>query len=175
MSTKITSVAMVNSTVDGTTVGATTPETGAFTELSATQGLNVAGALIATGTAVTAPTAAVGDNSTNVATTAWVTRALGSTVAALLASDGYAKWPVAGSTSPFVLQWGTAYSGSTGDLTVTFTETFQNALFQVLVTSLDFGPGATRNVIYITGQSTSGFTAATGSSSIACSWFAVGY
>lgn len=140
MSTKINDAAVQNSTVDATTIGATTPSTAQFI------------------------TPASSDNSQNAATTAWVQSLLASY------APGSGSVTLAGG---LIVKWGSA--GGSNPQNVVFGTAFPTGLYAVLVTSLDFGTGATRNVVYLTSQGTTGFSAQTDSSSVAFNWLAVGH
>ncbi len=103
MATKITSVAVVSSTVDSTPIGSTTPATGRFT------------------------TPASGDNSTNAATTAWALLGF----SALIAANGYVKFPAW--LSGLMMQWGQVNTDiNAGTLAITFPAAFPSAAFAVL-------------------------------------------
>ena len=104
------------------------------------------------------------DNSQNAATTAWVQSLLASY------APGSGSATLAGG---LVIKWGSA--GGSNPQNVTFNVAFPNGLYVVLVTSLDFGTGATRNVVYLTSQSNTGFSAQTDSTSVAFNWLAVGH
>jgi hypothetical protein len=94
------------------------------------------------------------------------------TVPTFTGLSGYQQLP-----SGIIFEWGTG--GTTGGgptpLSVTFPLAFPHALFSVTTNPLNFGPGATRNVVYLTSQSASGFVAQTDSSSIEINWIAIGY
>jgi len=96
----------------GTPIGAFDPSTGAFTTLAASA-------------AATAPTVAVSDSSTNVATTAWVR----SVMSGLITGNGYIKLP-----GGLILQWGQCPSTNYGTPTVqNFAIAFPTACFVVIM------------------------------------------
>ena len=106
MSTEITSAAVVNSTVDGTPIGQTTPAAGYFT------------------------TQASSDNSQAAATTAWSKFGL----VVSLATTGYIKFP--SWLGGFIIQWGQVNTDiNGGTLPVVFPLTFPTEAFVVNVTT----------------------------------------
>lgn len=162
MSTKLTSVAIVNSTVDGTPIGGTTKAQGLFTDLEAAT-------LEVSGTA-TAPTpASPADNSTNVATTAWVQGLF----ARSLSGNGYTYLP-----GGLLLQWGSVSMGGGGDNPVTFPTPFPTACFQVLACTVDpvSGGGGDR-ITYVVGGTvtTTGCTLSNNGSGASAAWLALGH
>jgi hypothetical protein len=80
----------------------------------------------------TAPTAAAGTNTTQLATTAFVQAALNAEFASLKASSGYTKLP-----NDLILQWGTfsTPAAANTDVTVTFPIAFPNACLSAGCTS----------------------------------------
>ena len=80
----------------------------------------------------TAPTAAAGTNTTQLATTAFFYAALNAEFASLKASSGYTKLP-----NDLILQWGTFSTPATAgaDVTVTFPIAFPNACLSAGCTS----------------------------------------
>lgn len=75
-----------------------------------------------------------------------------------------------------IVQWGLAAS-TTNRVTVTFPTPFSSAgSIAIALASVDYGTGATRNVIYlVTAPTTTTFQAGTDSSSCAFTWQAMGY
>jgi len=169
MSTQVTSEQIVNSTVDSSPVGATTPSTGAFTALSAsgTSALNG-------GATTTAPGST--DNSTKVPTTGWVQAlfaALGFAIS--LNTNGYIKLPSL--LGGLVMQWGTV-SGLNDNTPTTagFNLTFPNAAYAVFAN--DNGPNAASGNPRTMGcqiSSTSQFTILSSGSGASAFWWAVGH
>jgi hypothetical protein len=104
------------------------------------------------------------DSSSKAATTQWVqsliTTAAGHIeVGALKIKWGQANGPGSGVPVSFSSAGGPAFTTSKG----------------VFVTSLNYGPNATRNVAYLTAESLTGFTVNSDSSTVAVNWIAVGY
>lgn len=122
--------------------------------------------------APTAPTQSPGNNTTRLATTAFIQAALTALFAgSAITSPGYLK--VAG----LVIQWGTTASFTVGSpVTETFPITFPTALFGIVVTGL-LVSGSGSIFGSIASQSTSGFTAnssGTASGSQTMFWIALG-
>ena len=99
----------------------------------------------------TAPTAAKGTNTTQIATTAFVMAAIsaissqGKIVSYSLAQNGYVKWDIG-----FILQWGTFNTSST---TVTLPLTFRNTQYVVATNPIQAG----LTVVVVTSRRTSSF------------------
>lgn len=149
MTTKVVSAQVVNSSLDGSPVGAATASTGAFTTL-------------------TANTPGSGDNSTNVATTAWCR--LGFSI--LLSSNGYIKLP--GWLGGLIMQWGAANANSSSQ-SIGFPLTFPNSVWSIVCTPLNYGPNAGRASPYLTSSSNSGFVQESAGSTNSIFWWAVGW
>jgi hypothetical protein len=137
----------------------------------ATNSNNTVNATNVTGTianGVTATTQAIGDNSTNVATTAFVRNAF---VSSLLA-NGYQKLP-----SGLIIQWGASSAIAAGsNLAITFPIAFPAKAASVQLTSstLDTGVGTTNSSV--TGTGLTGFTINNRQNNSATFfWFAIGY
>lgn len=124
MATEVTSAQIVNSSVDNSPIGATTPNTGAFSTL-------------------TGPTVSTSDDSTNAATTAWVNAfsVLGFTFSHS-GSSGYIKLP--GWLGGFILQWvqGATQSTSGSTQTVDLPVTFPTSVLSVMVGTVNENGGS---------------------------------
>lgn len=144
--------------LNGCAIGATVPSTGAFSNLSAvgTISLTAAGTVtISSGasagainnmsigattpstgafTALTAPTRTAGDNTTNAATTAFVSTLVGGTTTATssLSANGYQKFP-----SGLIMQWGSSSVGPNATLAVTLPTAFTTGGYSVVATIQD--------------------------------------
>jgi len=124
-----------------------------------------------------APTAAVGTNTTQLATTAFANAAAGgvNTPAASLATNGYSK-----SANGLIEQWGTtANIPAGGSVAVTFPIPFATQLFGVVATYRAFGSGPNNGIVspQVTLEALGGFTISnfdpdTGAPAF---WFAKGY
>lgn len=101
-------------------------------------------------------TPATSDNSTNAATTAWVNLIL-----AALGLQG------------LTVKMGTVSSGSS-TASVSFSPAFPTSTIIVLLTPVDFGSNPIRDQVYLTAQSTAGFSAGTPGSTISFNWLAIG-
>ena len=157
-----------NSGLSASTVSATTSVLGTAsanslsvsgaTALGSTSISSLNATSLAASSGATVPTVSAGDNSTNAATTAFVSALVGGTSAATssLAASGYQKLP-----SGLILQWGSA-SGSTG--TVTYPVAFTT--FSVPIVS-STGAG----YAYTSSSSLTGFGFATTGG---ITWFAIG-
>ena len=131
------------------TIGSTTPNTGAFTTLTAT-------------------TPGSSDNSNHAATTAWCF--LGFAVS--LAANGYIKLPTW--MGGLILQWGNA-NAATSSQVITFPlNPFPNNVWCVLCQPINFGPNAGRATPYLDAVSTSGFTQTSAGSTNSIYWLAIG-
>lgn len=177
MSTKITSVAVENSTIDSSTVGATTPGTGQFTSLTADSSLNACGELVVNTSSATLTTApAATDSSSKVPTTGWVQglfAAMG--FVASLGSNGYVKLP--SFLGGLTLQWGTALGlGNNTPTTVNFNTAFAYEAFAVVANdNSSFATAGNPRTMGCTILSTSQFTIEASGSGASAFWFAVGY
>jgi hypothetical protein len=96
----------------------------------------------------TATTQTTTDNSTNVATTAFVNSFANPSQS--LGSSGYVQLP-----GGLIMQWGSGSTVTSGETTVTFPEAFPNNVYQVLVSA----NGVTSSTAFVTseGATTSGF------------------
>src|ERR1700733_1056380 len=164
MSTKMTSLAVEDSsitsssvtasTVDSSPVGQTTPAAGKFTTLigaitaSTVDDTPVGQSTPEAGTFTTLKgnTPSGSDNSTNAATTAWVR-----TFLAVAPSSGFIQ--LAGG---LIIQWGTTPTFDTGPEAVTFPLTFPNACWQVII--CDNNGSSSRRIFSSGSISTSGFS-----------------
>lgn len=129
----------------------------------------------------TAPTQANADNSTNIATTAWVRNAMANIASSAgfvssLGTNGYIKFP--SWLGGLIIQWGTgAGGGNSTSSSTTFPITFPNAVYSVVTTPYVAGVDAS-DVINVVGSiTTSSFLMNYNTSGTAAGfkWFAIGY
>lgn len=167
--TQLNSAAIQNSTVDNTPIGQTTPALGQFNNVNCT-GLNCQGSG-GFSVQLTAPTVSSGDNSQQVATTAW--SKLGFSIS--LATNGFFKFPTW--LGGLMLQWGT-----TGTLTsnvvasINFPTAFPTSALAVV--GNDSGPRVTSGnpqPVACAATSRFAFNVIIGGSGETVTWFAVGY
>jgi len=163
-------VVITGGTINGTTIGATTPSTGAFTTLSATGngtiGTNSSNTLTINSTATTA-TQTAGDNSTKLATTAYVATAVTNATGSLgtMSSQNANNVNITGGTITGIIAGSPNYTG-----TPTFTGTssnlsgvFTNATELVTVSAtaatgtINFDV-TTQSVLYYTSSAAANFT-----------------
>lgn len=119
-------------------------------------------------TSATGQTQATSDNSTNLATTAFV-QALSASTQALLSGNGWLKLQ-----NGFMLQWGRVTTDiNAGQLPVNFPTNFPNACFVVVACTLS----PTDRITYVVNNSvnTNGFTIGNNGSSGFAYWVAVGH
>jgi len=168
VSTKVTSVQLVNSTIDSTVIGGTSPVAGTFTTLTAIDVESNIGNFSAT---LEGPTVASSDNSTSAATTAWAK--FGFAVSA--AANGYIKLPTW--LGGIVIQWGNATPGdlSVGSgSTVTFPLAFPTACFAV-VANMNNNIGTNIRTLSCYSQTASNFLLGANGSASTATWIAVGH
>lgn len=186
MATEITSVAVTNSTVDGTSIGLTTRAQGKFTDVDAST-VEVSGLLTVSGNETVSGTSthngftalngaasvaapAQSDSSTSVPSTAWVR---GLFTGSSLGSNGYIALP-----GGLVLQWGSLSMGGGGDNHVSFPIAFPSACLQVICSTLDSRTGGSGDrIVYVVQGSvnTTGCTLSNNGSGSNASWFAIGH
>ena len=123
----------------------------------------------------------VADNSTNIATTAWVRKVLSTTGGAFgtwsKAKNGYIKL-----TNGIIIQWGTtaAFTGNNQTKTITLPSAFTNSTY--IITTGIFGKTDSDDNIFTTAKTTTNFTLWSttvghndGTWSLVVDWMAIGY
>jgi hypothetical protein len=197
MSTKMTSLALENSTVDSSPIGQTTPEPGTFTTLKGTITASTINdtpigqttpepgtftTLIGAITGSTVDDTIIGQTTPEAGT---FTTLKGNTVAgsdnstnaattawvrtflAVAPSSGFVQ--LAGG---LIIQWGTTPSFDTGPESITFPLTFPNACWQVII--CDNNGSSSRRIFSSGSVSSSGFSAMNDGNGLG-NWIAVGY
>jgi hypothetical protein len=123
--------------------------------------------------ATTSTTQAAGDNSTNIATTAFVSTLVGGTTTATAskATNGYQKL-----SSGVILQWGSSSITAGGPTAISFPIAFPTAVGSIQMTISGGTTPTAYNSLLQGSVTTSGFNALGGPGmSVSFTWFAIGY